>query len=73
MLPAADGPAKDLDHLYLTLSPEPLIGPEEFKSYYRGQVNQVRGGDTVGRLSLKLQQAFGALPFNLITAVALVA
>jgi len=64
MLPTADGPATDLDHLYLTLRPEPLIGEEEFRRYYRGQVNQVRGEDTVARLSLKLQQAYQSLPFK---------
>ena len=60
----AYGPATDLDSLYLTLRPEPLIDPEEFRAFYRGQVNQVRGDDTVSRLSLKLQQAYGALPFK---------
>src|ERR1039457_6161385 len=64
MYPTADGPAADLDHLYLTLRPEPLIGPEEFQRYYRPQVNQVRGEDTVARLSLKLQQAYRTLPFK---------
>lgn len=64
MLPTANGPAKDLDHLYLTLRPEPLMEPEEFKQYYREQVNQVRGEDTVARLSLKLQQAYRTLPFK---------
>ena len=64
MLPIAEGPATELDHLYLTLRPEPLIEPAEFKQYYRPQVNQVRGEDTVARLSLKLQQAYGALPFK---------
>ena len=64
MLPTDYGPATDLDHLYLTLRPEPLINPEEFKRYYRGQVNQVRGEDTVARLSLKLQQAYRTLSFK---------
>lgn len=64
MLPTAGGPATDLDHLYRTLRPEPLIDPEEFKEYYREQVNEVRGEDTVARLSLKLQQAYRTLPFK---------
>ena len=64
MPPTADGPATDLDHLHLTLRPEPLMEPEEFKQYYREQVNQVRGEDTVARLSLKLQQAYRTLPFK---------
>src|SRR5881628_56379 len=64
MLTIADGPATDLDHLHLTLRPEPLVEPEEFRKYYRGQVNEVRGDDTVARLSRKLQQAYQALPFK---------
>jgi hypothetical protein len=64
MLPKAHGPAEDLSHLYVTLRPEPLIDPDEFREYYRGQVNQVRGEDTVARLSLKLQQAYRTLPFK---------
>jgi hypothetical protein len=64
MLPTDLGPATNLDHLYRTLRPEPLIGLEEFRSYYRAQVNQVRGEDTVARLSLKLQQAYRSLPFK---------
>ena len=64
MLPIADGPATDLDHLHLTLRPEPLIEPDEFKKYYRPQVNQVRGEDTVARLSLKLQQAYRTVSFK---------
>ena len=64
MFPKPAGPAKDLDHLYLTLRPEPLIEPEEFRLFYRPQVNAVRGEDTVGRLSGKLRQAFGAVPFK---------
>jgi hypothetical protein len=64
MYASADGPATELDHLHLTLRPEPLIGPEEFRRFYRPQVNEVRGEDTVARLSLKLQQAFRTLPFK---------
>jgi len=64
MYPTVDGPATELDQLYLTLRPQPLIGPEEFRSYYREQVNEVRGEDTVARLSLKLQQAYRTLPFK---------
>jgi hypothetical protein len=64
MLPTISGPATSLDLLYRTLRPEPLIDAEEFKQYYREQVNRVRGEDTVGRLSLKLQQAYKALPLK---------
>ena len=64
MLPTGGGPATTLDDLYRTLSPEPLTKPEEFRQYYRGQVNDVRGEDKVKRLSLKLQQAYRALPLK---------
>ena len=64
MLPLADGPAINLDNLHLTLRPEPLIEQEEFRKYYRSQVNKVRGEDTVARLSRKLQQAYRTLPFK---------
>jgi hypothetical protein len=64
MLPFAGGPATDLDHLYRTLRPEPLIEKEEFKSYYRPQVNEVRGEDAAAGLWLKLRQAYGTLPFR---------
>ena len=53
-----------MDELYLTLSPEPLIGKEEFERFYRGEINAVRGEDTVARLSRKLQQAYGAVPLK---------
>jgi hypothetical protein len=64
MLPKLNGPADRLDQIYLTLRPEPLIEPDEFKAFYRQQVNAVRGEDTVGRLSAKLHQAYGAIPFK---------
>src|ERR1019366_7546903 len=64
MLPFAGGPATDLDPRYPTLRPEPLIEKEEFKSYYRPQVNEVRGEDTAAGLWLKLRQAYGTLPFR---------
>ena len=64
MLPLADGPATSLDKLYLTLRPDPLMGPEQLQRFYRGQVNEVRGADTVKRLSRELQQAYRAVPFR---------
>src|SRR5271165_6715269 len=64
MYASADGPATDLDHLYRTLRPEPLIAPEEFRRFYRSQVNEVRGEDTVALLSLESQQAYRTLPFR---------
>ena len=64
MLPIAEGVATSLDNLYRTLRPDPLTKPEELRAYYRGQVNEVRGEDTVGFLSQKLQQSYRALPFK---------
>src|SRR5579875_2113694 len=64
MPPLPDGPASTLDELYLTLSPEPLLSKDEFDRFYQGEVNKVRGGDTVARLSLKLQRSYGAVPFK---------
>ena len=64
MNPTVSGPAETLHGLYLTLRPEPLLTQDEFSTFYRSQVNQVRGMDTVARLSLKLQQSFGAVPFR---------
>ena len=56
--------ATDLDDLHRTLRPDPLINLDEFRQYYRGDVNKVRGKDTVARLSLKLQQSFRTSPFK---------
>jgi hypothetical protein len=64
MVPIPDGPATALDQLYLTLRLHPLEDPEEFRKFYRSQVNKVRGPDTVARMSLKLQQAYKAVPFR---------
>src|ERR1700733_7870620 len=63
MYPTIDGPATRLDDLHLTLRPDPLIKPEEFRKYYR-PINQVRGEDTVARLSHKLQQSYRTVPFK---------
>ena len=46
MLPIGEGPATELSKLYRTLRPDPLVGAEELRRYYRGQLNQVRGEDT---------------------------
>jgi hypothetical protein len=59
-----DGPATKLDDLYLTLSVEPLRTPAELAIFYRGQLNKVRGDDTVARLSRKLQQSYESVPFK---------
>ncbi len=60
----ADGPATNLDDLHLTLRPDPLINKEDLDRFYRGEVNKIRGEDTIALLSRKLQQAYGAVPFK---------
>ena len=49
-------PATTLEEVHLTLSPEPLATPEELKAFYKQELNQVRGGDKIGRLKLGLNR-----------------
>ena len=58
------GPATDLDQVFDTLSPEPLIDPTEFKAFYRSEVNAVRGEDTVARIAIKLRRAYRGVPLK---------
>ena len=51
-------PAQNLDEVYKTFSLMPLIEPDEFHAFYRGQVNEVRGGDKVGLMARKFHQSF---------------
>jgi hypothetical protein len=51
--------ATSLDDAYKTLSPEPLLTKEELDTFYRDQVNQVRGDDKVARFALALNRSFG--------------
>jgi hypothetical protein len=44
-------PAASLNDAYQTLSPEPLIAPDVFQAFYRGDVNAVRGGDKNGKIN----------------------
>ena len=48
-------PATDLDQVFGTLRPEPLIDPAEFEAFYRPDVNAVRGDDTVARIAKNLE------------------
>jgi hypothetical protein len=57
-------PANRLEDAYRTLSPEPLTKPDEFKAFYRPDVNKVRGLDVVSRLQLALGRAFGGAHFK---------
>ena len=48
-------PATTLDDVYKTVSPEPLMTPPEIEAFYRGRLNEVRGGDQVGNMALGLE------------------
>jgi hypothetical protein len=52
-------PAATLDEVYQTLSPQPLVGPEAFRAFYREEVNEARGQDVVAFMRLGLQRSFG--------------
>jgi hypothetical protein len=53
-------PATTLSDIHKTLSPEPLMTPAEIRAFYRGELNDVRGGDPVGDMVLSLEDSFGA-------------
>src|SRR5207244_1346093 len=53
-------PATSLEDVYKTLSPEPLLTPPELQAFYRGGINEVRGGDKVGNLALGLERSWRA-------------
>ena len=42
-------PATSLNDVYKTLSTEPLMTPAEIQAFYRGGINEVRGGDKVSK------------------------
>ena len=52
-------PATTLDDVHKTLSPEPLMTRPEIEAFYRGRLNEVRGGDKVGDLALGLEDSWG--------------
>ena len=52
-------PATTLDDVHKTLSPEPLMTRPEIAAFYRGELNEVRGGDQVGDLALSLEDSWG--------------
>lgn len=53
-------PAMTLEEAYETLSPEPLMTEEELAAFYSAQLNEVRGGDRVERLTFRLRQVSGS-------------
>jgi len=60
--------AETLEDVYKSISPKPLIDPEEFRAYYRGQINRVRGNDKVDLMALGLRRAFGGLHYKALLA-----
>jgi len=61
-------PAENLNDVFNNLSLEPLTGRAEFKAFYRGDVNDVRGEDKVKRISLGLKRAFQGARFKCLVA-----
>ncbi len=58
-------PATRLEDVYRTLQPGPLTTAEELKAFYTEEINQVRGGDKVKRLKLRLDRAYAdRIPFK---------
>ena len=55
----ATGPATTLDEVYKTLSPEPLMTPEEIEAFYKSELNVLRGQDLIRLLQLRLNRAHG--------------
>lgn len=51
--------ATNLNEIYKTVAPEPLEKKDELEAFYRGSINQVRGGDIVEALQLDLNQSYG--------------
>jgi hypothetical protein len=50
--------ATSLEEIDYTLSPNPLVDPEDLKAFYRSQLNETRGGDQVGHFRVGLNQAY---------------
>lgn len=51
-------PAVSLEEVYKTLKPEPLDTPEQLEAFYREEINQVRGGNKMQRIQLRLNRAY---------------
>ncbi|MBP0020288.1 MAG: hypothetical protein J7647_22385 [Cyanobacteria bacterium SBLK] len=49
--------ANSLEEIYLRLKPDPLTTQQELDAFYRKELNEVRGGDKIGRLKLDLERA----------------
>jgi hypothetical protein len=51
-------PATSLEDVHKTLSTEPLMTLAEIQAFYRGGINEVRGGDKVGRIEMHLKRSW---------------
>jgi hypothetical protein len=51
-------PATSIEDVYKTLSTEPLMTPPEIQAFYRGEINNVRGGDKVGKVAMHLERTW---------------
>jgi hypothetical protein len=58
------GPATTLEDAQQTLSPGPLVKPDEFVAYYRDALKPLRGQDLVGKLTRRLGRSHGSVPFK---------
>lgn len=50
-------PAKTLDEVFKTLSPQPLMRNDEFKAFYRPEMNRVRGEDVISEMAHQLRRS----------------
>jgi hypothetical protein len=58
-------PATRLEDVYRTLQPGLLTTAEELRAFYTDAINQVRGGDKMQRLKLRLNRAYATgIPFK---------
>lgn len=53
-------PATTLADVYKTVSTEPLMTRTEIEAFYRGRLNDVRGGDKVRNMALGLERSWNA-------------
>jgi hypothetical protein len=56
--------AKSLDDVEAAVSPQPLEKPEDLNEYYRNELNQLRGGDLIGRFEMALAKAYGGASYK---------
>lgn len=58
-------PATTLNDVYKTLRPEPLETDKELHAFYRPEINELRGGDKMQRIRLRLDRsARDGIPFK---------